>query len=125
MFYNFVFGKFNTNIKNIDHDINLNHDDNIDLKYHSMFKKLVKISKNPIIFEYQLEQIEKLKHNLNKYNQYNQYKKDFKDICDINNKKFIYSRKYYQYLKKILIKKKYNHKNINNILIKLLCINFL
>ena len=122
---NFILRISNTKIliNNNCNDLNSlnNSDNNIDLKYCLMFKKLIKITKNPIIFEYQLEHIKNPNKDLYKYNK---YKKVISNISDISNKKFTQTKKYYKNLKKILLKKKYNKKNINNILIKLICINF-
>lgn len=115
MFYNFVFIGSNTitNTK-IYNDII-----NIDTKYNMIFKKLIKISKNPIIFEYQLEQINKILQNTDKY------VKCQRDICNITNskKKNISVYKNYKKIKKILLKRKML--NVNEIIIKLICINFL
>lgn len=117
MFYNFVFVSSNT-IENT--TIYTNNDINdIDTKYNMIFKKLIKISKNPIIFEYQLEQINKILQNTNKYI------KCQRDIYNINNteNKNISVYKNYKKIKKILLKRKIL--NVNEIMIKLICINFL
>ena len=95
---------------------NFNNNINIDVKYNLIFKKLIKISKNPIIFDYQLKQMDKIDYKSNKYIQCKKY------INNINNKKIsIYEN--YKKIIKILAKKKLS--NINDILIKLLYINFM
>lgn len=123
MFYNFLFVSSNI-IKN--KKIYANNDIidiidiiDIDTKYNTIFKKLIKISKNPIIFEYQLEQINKILSNTDKYI------KCQMDIYNINNleKKNISVYKNYQKIKKILLRRKLS--NIDEIIIKLICINFM
>jgi hypothetical protein len=117
MFYNFIFVSSNT-IENTKIYIN---NDIIDIhtKYNMIFKKLIKISKNPIIFEYQLEQINKILQNTDKYI------KCQRDIYNINysENKNISVYKNYKKIKKILLKRKIL--NVNEIIIKLICINFL
>ena len=112
MFYNFTFKILKKN--KINNKLNLTN--NINLS--SMFKKLTKISNNPIIFEYQLEQINKIDYNSKKFIQ---YKNNFINIYEEKNF-LIY--KYYKKIKNKLINKKYNMKDIDDIIIKLLCINF-
>jgi len=113
MFYNFIFVNFNT-IKKTNSDIV-----DIDTKYNTIFKKLIKISKNPIIFEYQLEQINKILPNTDKYIKYQRY------ICNINKSKKKNISVYKNYIKitKILLKIKIL--NVNEIIIKLIWINFI
>lgn len=107
IFYNNKMNNKNNNIENLD-----------EKKYCLMYKKLVKISKNPIIFEYQLEQIKKISINSIKFIEYKDY------IKTINVNKNLLLLKYHKQIDKILIDKKYEKKNINDIIIKLFCINF-
>lgn len=121
MFYNFTFKILKKN--KINNKLNLTN--NINLS--SMFKKLTKISNNPIIFEYQLEQINKIDSNSKKFIQ---YKNNFINIYEekkndnIKKEKNFLIYKYYKKIKNKLINKKYNMKDIDDIIIKLLCINF-
>lgn len=101
--------------KNELNKIAYNNDKNND-EYLLMFKKLIKITNNPIIFEYQLEQSKKIDKVCDKYIK---YKKLINDITD-NNINCNDLKKYYIKMQKILTK--YN-KN-DDTLIKLLCINF-
>lgn len=109
--YNFIF-RIPTKINSINF---LN--DNVEDKYIFMFKKIIKIAKNPIIFEYQLKQIKTANINDNKYNQYKKYLKKVK-----NKQNNLY--KQYKILKKIFYKKNVSHTEFDEILIKLLCVNF-
>lgn len=94
---------------------NANNNMNKNMNYNLMFKKLIKISNNPIIFEYQLEQINKINNIRNI-----QYKNDIQYICNFSNKKKTY--KNYKKIKKILLEK--NLTDIDETIIKLLHINF-
>ena len=116
LFYNFIF--LIPKSKNKNYEISFNNNNETITKYDFLFKKLVKISKNPIIFEYQLEQINKFLPDTNNYIKYHKY------IQDINNKKNKkYSAyKYYKKIKQTLIKNKLS--NVDEIIIKLLCVNF-
>ena len=115
MFYYFVYIIPNPNKKNS----NIYTKNDINFKYNLMFKKLIKISKNPIIFEYQLEQINIINPISNKIIQ---YKNDIQNIYNLKNKKNS-TYKNYKKIKKTLLEKKL--KNIDDIIIKLLYINFL
>jgi hypothetical protein len=126
LFLNFVFIKiykniaFNSfNISEIETETN-KYNINFDIQYCFKFKKIKKIINNPIIFEYQIKQSNIINKNSNKYIE---YKKDLKIIYSKNNK-LLNSYLYYKNIKKILLINGYNKKNINNILIKLFCINF-
>ncbi len=115
MFYNFAYIIPNANRKKT----NIYYNNDISFKYNLMFKKLIKISKNPIIFEYQLEQINKINPISNKIIQYKNY---IQNIYNLKNKKNS-TYKNYKKIKKTLLEKKL--KNIDDIIIKLLYINFL
>jgi hypothetical protein len=115
MFYYFVYIIPNPNKKNS----NIYTKNDINFKYNLMFKKLIKISKNPIIFEYQLEQINIINPISNKIIQ---YKNDIQNIYNLKNKKNS-TYKNYKKIKKTLLEKKLI--NIDDIIIKLLYINFL
>lgn len=116
MFYNFVFLIPKT--KNTDCEIVFDDDGKTIEKYDFMFKKLVKISKNPIIFEYQLKQIDKFLPNTNKYIKYQKYVQHINKLDNSNNSVC----KYYKNIKQTLIKNKLS--NVDEIIIKLLCVNF-
>lgn len=116
MFYNFVF--LIPKSKNKNYEISSNDNSEIITKYDLMFKKLVKISKNPIIFEYQLEQINKFLPNPNNYIKYQKYIQDINDLDNKNNSVY----KNYKKIKQTLIKNKLL--NVDEIIIKLLCVNF-
>lgn len=109
IFYNFVYFLNNEN-----KTTNNENKPIINLKY--MFKKIIKITKNPIIFEYQLKQINKITINSNKYVKYENIIQNVKNMDEktIN--------KYYKKIKQILSERKLT--NINEIIIKLLCVNF-
>ena len=99
-------------------NIDLLHDKvDYDLKYSSMLKKIINIIKNPIIFEYQLKQSEKININSDKFINYYKY------LNNIENDKLIKSLKYYKKIN-ILMKSQFNNKEKINIITKLLCINF-
>ena len=125
MFYIFAFENIYTNKKTIQNNIygkdnstDIDANTDIVIRYIFMFKKIIKIAKNPIIFEYQLKQIEKIDKNSNKYNQ---YRKDLEKIK--NNKKSLKIQQYYQNIKKILLSS--NNKNkVDETIIKFFCINF-
>lgn len=87
-------------------------------EYNFMFKKLIKISKNPIIFEYQLEQINKFLPDTNKYLKHKKYIQNINNSNNSNNSVY----KYYNKIKQTLIKNKLS--NVDEIIIKLLCVNF-
>lgn len=101
--------------KNELNKIAYNNDKNND-EYLLMFKKLIKITNNPIIFEYQLEQSKKIDKVCDKYIK---YKKLINDITD-NNINCNDLKKYYIKILKILSRCGKN----DDMLIKLLCINF-
>lgn len=107
MFYNFVYIIPKTNKTNITNN-----------ECIFMFKKLIKISKNPIIFEYQLEQINKIIPDTTKYIKYQKYIQNMNNLDNSNNLTY----KYYSKIKQTLIKNKLL--NVDEIIIKLLCINF-
>lgn len=107
MFYNFVYIIPETNITNNECIF--------------MFKKLIKISKNPIIFEYQLEQINKIIPDTTKYIKYQKYIQNMNNLDNSNNSNNS-TYKYYSKIKQTLIKNKLL--NVDEIIIKLLCINF-
>jgi hypothetical protein len=88
-----------------------------DLKYSLMLKKIIDIIKNPIIFEYQLKQSEKININSDKFINYYKY------LNNIENDKLINSLKYYKKIN-ILMTQKFKNKEKINIITKLLCINF-
>lgn len=120
MFYNFVFlipKAKNTNCE-IVFDDNSNGNGKTISKCDFMFKKLVKISKNPIIFEYQLEQINKFLPDTNKYIKYQKYIQYINNFDNKNNSVY----KYYKKIKQTLIKNKLS--DVDEIIIKLLCVNF-
>lgn len=116
MFCNFVF--LIPKGKNTKCEITLNDNNETITKYDFMFKKLVKISKNPIIFEYQLEQINKFLPNTNKYIKYQKHIQDINNLDNKNNSVY----KHYKKIKQTLIKN--NLSNVDEIIIKLLCVNF-
>ena len=91
--------------------------DNVDLKLYLMLKKIIKIINNPIIFDYQIKQSEKINITSDKYIQYD------KLLNHIQNNKSIKLQIYYKKAKKLL-PCYYNHNEKKDILVKLLCINF-
>lgn len=123
IFYIFIINKiikFKKNITDVNNIDNIDDIISYDNKYCQMFKKIIKILNNPIIFEYQLTQSDKIDINTNKYIKY------YKELNKINkyNEKYIKSHKYLDKIKKILSRKnKYNITNID-IITKLLYINF-
>ena len=100
-----------------------NEDDIIgsnDNKYYQMLKKIKKITNNPIIFEYQLTQTNKIDINTNKYITYH------RELNNINkhNDQYIKSHKYLNKIKNILSHKNKNNTSDIDIITKLLYINF-
>lgn len=93
-------------------------DTDLDLKYCLMFKKIINIINNPIIFDYQLEQSQKINIISDKYIQYHKY------LLEIHNYKFTKSYIYYKKAKKKLSIYYKSDIEKNNILTKLFCINF-
>jgi len=123
IFYIFTIGKIiklkEKNITDKDNNIDepIGYKDN---KYYHMLKKIKKITNNPIIFEYQLTQSNKIDINSNKYVKY------YKELNNINkhSEQYIKSHNYLNKIKKILsYKNKYNISDID-IITKLLYINF-
>ena len=133
IFYIFIIDKLinlkkNINNNGIEDGKNINNDGGIrdvdvdvdDNKYCQMFKKIKKITNNPIIFEYQITQSDKIDITSNKYIKYS------KELDKINKHKYQYikSHKYLKKIKKILLhKNKFNISDID-IIIKLMYINF-
>ena len=79
----------------------ITYENNLDIKYSNILKKILKIINNPIKFDYQINQINQLKiSNLNKYNK---IKNDLAII--LNKKKHFKSKLFYNQIK--LIFKKY------------------
>jgi hypothetical protein len=112
--------KLKKNIINVDNNIDNNNNVYDDNKYCHMLKKIKKIINNPIIFEYQLIQSDKIDINSNKYIKYH---KELNNI-NKNNEQFIKSQEYLNKIKKILSSEnKYNISDID-IITKLLYINF-
>ena len=116
MFYNFAFLIPKT--KRSNPQIVFEDDRKTIFEYNVMFKKLVKISKNPIIFEHQLEQINKFFPDTNKYLKHKKYIQNINGSNNSNNSVY----KYYNKIKQTLIKNKLS--NVDKIIIKLLCVNF-
>lgn len=115
MFYNFFYKMMKTNGFN-----GFNRSNGKKTDYIFMFKKLLKISKNPIIFEYQLEQINKFMPDKNKYVRYQKHIQYINNLDDKNNSVC----KYYKKIKNILEKKNLVNSHADVIIIKLMCINF-
>lgn len=97
--------------------------DNIDydLKYFILFKKILNIINNPIIFEYQLKHSHKIDSNSDKFIEY------YKFLNYVQNKNFTKITKSKKYYRKIikLLQPHYSNKNEKIIILtKLLCINF-
>lgn len=80
-------------------------------------KKIIKIINNPIIFDYQINQSQKIDITSDKYIKYSKY------LYDIQNNKLTKSYLYYKKANKKL-SYYYSDSKKNDILIKLLCINF-
>jgi hypothetical protein len=119
MFYNFAFLIHET--KRSNPQTVFENESKTIFEYNVMFKKLVKISKNPIIFEYQLEQINKFFPDTNKYIKHKKYIQNINNYNNSNNSNnSVY--KYYNKIKQTLIKNKLS--NVDEIIIKLLCVNF-
>jgi len=116
MFYNFAFLIPKT--KRSNPQIVFEDDRKTIFEYNVMFKKLVKISKNPIIFEHQLEQINKFFPDTKKYLKHKKYIQNINNSNNSNNSVY----KYYNKIKQTLIKNKLS--NVDKIIIKLLCVNF-
>ncbi len=99
-------------------DIDYNYDE-----YLQIFKKLIKITNNPIIFEYQLEQSKKIDKRCDKYIKHKKFITNIKNIINHT----INDYEDYDDLKNdfIRIQKILSIYNKNDdMLIKLLCINF-
>lgn len=99
---------------------NNNKSKEIGTNYKYMFKKIIKISKNPIIFSHQLKQINKISTNNTKYEQ---------NIIFLKN--FFQSDSTFKYYKKIKKIKKILRKNnfdsehdFMDVIARLMCINF-
>lgn len=103
------------NLTNIMHN-----EDNNYSEYLMMFKKLIKITNNPIIFEYQLEQSKKIDEECEKYIKYKKVISNMTNDTINNYNNYNNLKKYYMKIQKIL--SRYN-KN-DDTLIKLLYINF-
>jgi len=88
------------------------------LKYSIFFKKILKIINNPIIFEYQLKQLEKINSNSNKFIEHTKF------LNDIKNNKNLKTKKYYKKIINSLHQITSDENKKINILTKLLCINF-
>lgn len=118
IFYFFFIRDFfkSNKVNELDGSVN---DDILNLKYSIIFKKIIKIINNPIIFEYQLKQLKKINVKSDKYIQ---YQLDLNKITkfDLN----IKSKIYYTKIKDLLSTNTNNNNNIDDILIKLMCINF-
>ena len=117
IFYFFGIKRFYAN-KKINYENKLLDDNDYDLKYSLMLKKIIKIINNPIIFEYQLKQSQKININSDKFIEHQKY------LYYIENNKFIKSQKYYKRLKKMMTPYNKNNDEKIFILTKLLCINF-
>jgi hypothetical protein len=94
--------------------------ENFDLEYSLIFKKILKILNNPIIFEYQIKQSNKIDTTSHKFIE------SYKCVYHIVNNltKFYKSKKYYIKINKLL---SYDYPNDHEkiiILTKLICINF-
>lgn len=95
---------------------NLSNNKNIELNLSLILKKIYKIVKNRIIFNYQIEQIKKINYNDE------QLKKNILYLNDINKNSLSY--KYYKKLIEILKLKNIKDKESQNIIIsKLIYIN--
>ena len=127
LFYIFAIERFFRNKTEHKKDLFLDNIDS-DIKYCFSLEKIIKIIKNPIIFDYQILQIHSIDTNSDKYIQYYEY------LLYIQNNKQTKSYVYYKKAKKLLsnyyaktktkTKTKTNTNEKNIILAKLLCINF-
>ena len=119
IFYFFGIRKIHVNQKI--NNINL-LSDNKDLKYSLILKKILSVINNPIIFEYQLNQSNKINVTSNKFIE----KYDSVNYIKNNLTKLSKSKKYYDKIHKLLSHNypEYSDNKKIVILTKLLCINF-
>lgn len=114
-FFNLLIFYFFSIKKNINFSL---ENKDLDFKNTLIFKKIFSIINNPIIFEYQLNQIQQINSNSKKFIECKKF------INYVKNNDFPKSNKYYKKINKLLSSNYKNNSEKITILTKLICINF-